>query len=218
MKPKFWLERWQNNQIGFHQTEHNPLLQEFWHHLCLPTDAAVFVPLCGKSLDMHWLAAQGHSVVGVELAQLAVEQFFAEEKLVTQQVVDRFIQFSNGQTSVFLGDFFDLTSELVGNTEGVFDRGGLVALPPDMRFRYVDHMLRIIPEGARILLLTLEYDQSLVDGPPHSVEQAEVERLYGQRCEIALLDAYVTATLPPHFQAQNITQAVESVYLITKKD
>jgi thiopurine S-methyltransferase len=217
MKPKFWLERWQENQIGFHQVGHNPMLVEFWPQLGLASGARVFVPLCGKSLDMRWLEAAGHSVTGVELAQIAVENYFDQETS-EQHIVDRFVCHRGEATDIYQGDFFDLTSPLLENIAGVFDRSALVALPKDMRFRYVDHMLRVIPDGCRMLLVTLEYDQSLVSGPPHSVEQEEVESLYGHRCEIEQLDSFVTSTLPPYFANRGVREAVESVYRIAKRD
>lgn len=218
MQPKFWLERWQANQIGFHQTEHNPMLKVFWPHLNLDPGARVFVPLCGKSLDMRWLESEGFGVAGVELAQVAIENFFSDRTDVQKNLVDRFVSYQSDSTHIYHGDFFDLTSSLLEGVTGVFDRGALVALPKDMRFRYVDHMLRVIPDHSRILLLTLEYDQMLVSGPPHSVESEEVEALFGPRCEVQQLDSFVTSTVPPHFQNQGIKQVVESVYLITKLD
>jgi len=219
MKPKFWLERWQQNQIGFHQAEHNKLLLEFWPRLGLKPRDKVFVPLCGKSLDMRWLEHAGHEVVGVELAEIAVRTYFAEaHEQVQQTPVDRFMLHQGPQTSIYHGDFFDLTAPLLEGVSALFDRGALVALPPDMRFRYVDHLLRIIPDNSRILLLTFEYDQHQVSGPPHSVMPDEVESLFGQRCAVDLLESIVTSLLPPHFAAQGVSQAVESVYLITKSD
>ncbi|NOX49070.1 MAG: thiopurine S-methyltransferase [Gammaproteobacteria bacterium] len=219
MKPKFWLERWQQNQTGFHQAEHNKLLLEYWSYLELPRDALVFVPLCGKTLDMRWLEYVGHKVVGVELARLAIENFFEDEpEGVREEVVDRFVYHQGANICIYHGDFFDLTAPLIEGVMGLFDRGSLIALPPDMRFRYVDHILRIIPEGCRILLLTIEYDQKLVAGPPHSVLPEEVEALYGVRCDIQLLESIVTSALPPHFLNQGVTQAVESIYLVTKRD
>ncbi len=217
MKPKFWLERWQKNQIGFHQAEHNELLMEFWPSLAVPNDAQVFVPLCGKSLDMRWLEAQGHRVVGVELAQLAIENYFEQEE-TSQTVVDRFVRFTGSDTEIYCGDFFDLTSPLLEDVGAVFDRGALVALPPDMRFRYVDHLLRIVPDGTKILLLTLEYDQNLVAGPPHAVSPEEVQEYYGARCHIDHVESFVTSALPPHFVEQGVRQAIESVYAIEKRD
>lgn len=215
MKPKFWLERWQSNQIGFHQAEHNKLLLEFWPALGVPDGARVFVPLCGKSLDMRWLAERGHSVLGVELAEMAVNAFF-QGRSVEQGVVDRFVSYRDDNIEVLLGDFFDLSSPLLDDVAAVFDRGSLIALPPDMRFRYADHLLRIVPDDTRILLLTLEYDQQLVPGPPHAVSQEEVMRLFADRCSVDLIESFVTSTLPPHFQERGLQQAVESVYAIRK--
>ncbi|NKB97021.1 MAG: thiopurine S-methyltransferase [Pseudomonadales bacterium] len=218
MKPKFWLERWQKNQIGFHQEDHNPFLVEFWPTLNLRPGAKVFVPLCGKSLDMRWLEKQGHEVVGVELAQLAIENYFVAEDSVQQESVDRFVRYTGQKSEIYHGDFFDLTTPLLSGVDAVFDRGALVALPPDMRFRYVDHMLRIIPEGCRILLITLEYDQNTVSGPPHAVHSEEVEQNFGHRCDVELVESFVTNTLAPHFEREGVRQAVESVYAITKRE
>lgn len=219
MRAKFWLDLWQKNEIVFHKMEHNQLLLDFWPQLKLPPDAPVFVPMCGKSLDMRWFEAAGHPVVGVELAQIAVETFFAENREAAEQTVeDRFVKYRCNATTIYQGDFFDLTSPLLGEVQGLFDRGALVALPRDMRFRYVDHLLRIVPEDTRILLITFEYDQKLVTGPPHAVLPEEVESLYGARCEIELLESIVTSALPARFADLGIPQAVESVYLITKRD
>ncbi len=219
MKPRFWLERWQKNQIGFHQAEHNKLLLEFWPSLELEPGASVFVPLCGKSLDMRWLEQAGHYVFGVEIVQMAVETYFSEGGESPETgVVDRFTRYRGDRCTIYQGDFFDLTAPLLEGVSGLFDRGALVALPPDMRFRYVDHLLRIVPTGTRQLLLTFEYDQNLVAGPPHCVLPEEVEQLYGHRCEVELLDSIVTSLLPPHFAQQGVKQAVESVFLITKED
>ena len=219
MKPKFWLERWHKNQIGFHQAEHNKLLLEFWPALGLTSGDTVFVPLCGKTLDMRWLEHAGHNVAGVELAQVAVETYFAEgEEAFVTEVVDRFVSYQGRNSQILHGDFFDLTAPLLQEVKGIFDRGALVALPPDMRFRYVDHLLRIVPDEAKILLLTFEYDQKLVAGPPHCVMPEEVDELFGTRCHVELLESIVTELLPPHFAAQGVSKAVESVYVITKAD
>ena len=219
MRAKFWLDLWQKNELPFHRAEHNKLLLEFWQHLGLPAAAPVFVPMCGKSLDMRWLEAAGHPVLGVELARIAAETYFAEGgETPEQSVVDRFSRYIGSGTTIYQGDFFDLTAPLLDGVQGLFDRGALVALPPDMRFRYVDHLLRIIPDGTRILLITFEYDQQLVAGPPHAVLPDEVDSLYGPRCTVDLLESIVTSALPGHFADQGIRQAVESVYLITKQD
>ena len=219
MRAKFWLDLWQKNEIPFHKMEHNELLLNYWPRLSLAEDAPVFVPMCGKSLDMRWLESAGHPVVGVELAQVAIETYFAEGcETALSAPDDRFTRYQGSNSTIFHGDFFDLTSPLLEGVQGLFDRAALVALPPDMRFRYVDHLLRIVPDDTRILLITFEYDQNLVAGPPHAVMPDEVESLYGGRCQVELLESIVTSALPAHFSQQGVAQAAESVYLITKRD
>ncbi|MEE2784381.1 MAG: thiopurine S-methyltransferase [Pseudomonadota bacterium] len=218
MKPRFWLERWQKDQVGFHQADYNPVLMEYWPSLNLTSGAKVFVPLCGKSLDMRWLESEGHDIVGVEIARQAIDHYFRDESEVRSTVADRFVSYRGRHTEILHGDFFDLMTPLLSGVEAVFDRAALIALPPGMRVRYADHMLRIIPEGAKILLITLEYDQGLIDGPPHAVDAQEVEGLYGRRCDVALLEAFITTALPPHFEKQGIGEAIERVYKITKRE
>ncbi len=81
MEPAFWHKRWADNQIGFHQGQVNSYLQTHWPALGLETGSRVLVPLCGKSLDLVWLAGQGYRVLGVELSRRAVEDFFREHGL-----------------------------------------------------------------------------------------------------------------------------------------
>src|SRR5215213_63441 len=81
MEPNFWAERWNKNEIGFHQRDINASLRAYWPTLGIARGAEVFVPLCGKSLDMLWLREQGHSVLGIEFVETAVRDFFAENGL-----------------------------------------------------------------------------------------------------------------------------------------
>jgi thiopurine S-methyltransferase len=218
MQRDFWLERWARNEIGFHLSEVNPRLQRFWPLLHLPASASVFVPLCGKSLDLHWLAAQGHRVIGVELAEAAVQAFFAEAGLASH--VDHagsLPRRSAAGIDIYSGDVFELRADELANVGGVFDRAALVALPPPMRERYAAHVLRIVPAGTRILLLTFEYDQTRIPGPPHAVMEDEVMALYGARSEVELLAREPVRVIPPSFAAAGVTDAAEAVYRIVKR-
>lgn len=219
MDAKFWLERWRQNQIGFHQAEFNSRLVEHWPALELESDARVFVPLCGKTLDMHWLRQQGHSVVGVELAPMAIEAFFAEaDEPYEIEAVGRLRLYQAEGIRIYCGDVFELTARELAGVGAVFDRGALVALQPDPRRRFVDHLLRVLPVGTQTLLLTVEYDQNLVAGPPHSVHPDEVHALYAERCRIERLETRVSEQVPPHFQAHGIKRVGESAYRIIKED
>ncbi len=219
MDPKFWLDRWRQNQIGFHQAQYNARLVRHWPALKLPASARVFVPLCGKSLDMRWLRQQGHSVVGIELAHVAIEAFFAdaEEPYELEAVGANLQLYSGDDIRIFCGDVFELTARELAGVSAVFDRGALVALPPDLRRRFVDHLLRILPVNTEILLLTLEYDQNLVAGPPHAVHPDEVHALYAERCRIERLETQTTDQVPPHFLAQGVKLVGESAYRIRKE-
>jgi thiopurine S-methyltransferase len=217
MDRKYWLERWTRNQIGFHQPEYNRFLVRHWPTLGLPPGATTFLPMCGKSRDLYWLAEHGYGVVGVEFSPIAIESFFEEASLPFERMPGPNLPcYAGGNTRIYCGDFFELTARELADTTGVFDRAALVALPASTRGRYADHLLRVIPEGAEILLVTCEYDQNLVAGPPFAVYDDEVEALYGERCSIDTLECEVTGTVPPHFEAQGVTRLGERVYRLQK--
>ncbi|MGC1332566.1 thiopurine S-methyltransferase [Pseudomonas sp.] len=178
MQADFWRERWQRNQIGFHQAAVNPYLQRHWP--LLAQHARVLVPLCGKSLDLAWLAGRGMRVLGVELAPQAVEAFFAEQGL-QPEIVRRgdFTCYSAGDLELWCGDFFALNADDVAGCTAFYDRAALIALPPEMRERYVQHLAAILPAGCVGLLVTLDYDQDVLPGPPFSVPDQEVRALWG---------------------------------------
>lgn len=179
MKHEFWHQRWEQGQIGFHQQEVNGYLTTHWEELGLPAGAPVFLPLCGKSLDMLWLREQGHPVFGIELSRKAVEAFFHENEIEPSvNETDHFIEYSSEQLTLFAGDYFQLTISDLGQIHAVFDRAALIALPPPMRGDYVRHMASLLPPGAHILLVTMHYPEGTLEGPPFSVEEREVESLY----------------------------------------
>ena len=181
MQPDFWLRRWQNNQIGFHAAIANAYLQQYWPELEVPRGAQVLVPLCGKSLDLAWLAGQGLRVLGVELVEQAVEDFFREQNLqpdIRQHGVFRIYQ--AGNVELWCGDIFALTADDLQGCTALYDRAALIALPPPMREAYARQLTQLLPSGCRGLLVNLDYEQSQMDGPPFSVPDAEVQRLLAE--------------------------------------
>lgn len=146
MEPAFWQQRWADNQIGFHQAQVNPYLQTYWPQLQLAPGSRVLVPLCGKSLDLAWLAGQGHRVLGVELSRRAVEDFFREHGLeaeVRQQ--GAFEVWRSGDVQLWCGDFFALRAEDVADCVGLYDRAAVIALPVQMRARYMQLLSGLLP-------------------------------------------------------------------------
>lgn len=189
MEASFWHQRWHENRIGFHEGAPNSLLVEHLEALGLEKGARIFVPLCGKTHDLHWLASQGFKVVGAELSQLAVEQFFSEANLVpSQTVVANFKHYSCANIEIFVGDIFELTQSLLGSVEAIYDRAALVALPPQMRGGYGTH-LRAITRKAPQLLISFEYDQSQMNGPPFSIGKNDVGLYYQNHYQIQLAES-----------------------------
>ncbi len=175
MQPDFWHDRWQRDQIGFHQDDVSPMLAAHWDATQVATGARVFVPLAGKSLDMAWLAARGHTVFGVELSPIAVRDFFASQRLTPEVHETRYGQHHvAGPYELVLGDAFALDAQALASCNAVYDRAALIALPPDMRTRYLRELYAALPADCRGLLVSLEYPQAQKDGPPFSVDEAEI--------------------------------------------
>ena len=190
-----------------------PLLEKHWDALALSTGSRVFVPLAGKSLDMIWLADQGHRVLGVELSALAVEQFFAENGLQPHVHESRYGRhYVAGAIEVICGDVFALDDVALADCEGVYDRAALIALPQAMRERYVRELHARLPTECRALLITLEYPQAEKTGPPFSVDEDEVRRLYGACWNIDLLERRDILASQPSFLEDGVTALTTAVY------
>lgn len=218
MKKDFWLERWEREEIGFHQSEINSHLRQYWQELHLTSGGEVFVPLCGKSTDMLWLRKQGHSVSGVELSDIAVQAFFVENEYTPHHVAHRkFNACEADGIRILCGDFFDLSTDDVAKVKAVYDRASLVALPPDMRERYVQHLVNILPPTTQILLITFDYPQTEMSGPPFAVSADEVAALYSEHAEVRLLAELDVLAQNPRFQERGLTRLKENIFLLTMK-
>jgi len=216
MKKDFWLERWEREKIGFHQDEVSPYLCQYWQELNLAHDSVVFVPLCGKSRDMLWLREQGHQVLGVELSAIAVQAFFKENGYTPQHSTrGKFDRCEANGIRILCGDFFDLGRDDLANVSVVYDRAALIALPPEMRERYVRHMVGILPTATQILLITLDYPQPEMQGPPFSVSSGEVEALYREHAEVRLLAQLDVLSKNPRFQQRGLSRLQENIFLLS---
>ena len=187
MEPSFWHNRWQTNQTGWHERAVNPLLITHFPSLNVPPGKRVFVPFCGKSLDLGWLLSHGYDVAGAELSELAVTQLFAElgvEAHISE--VGNLRLFRGEKIDIFVGDLFDLSRETLGPVDAVYDRAALVALPEAVRVHYTAH-LKAISALAPQLVIGYEYDQTVVAGPPFSVTPDELHRHYSDSYTLTLL-------------------------------
>lgn len=215
MIDQYWLGRWERDHIGFHQNQFNPYLVEFWETLQLPDHSSVFVPLCGKSQDMIWLQQQGHSILGVELSELAIKAFFQENKTTPiRQSNSKFECYSADRIQILQGDFFDLDKKDLETVAAVYDRASLVALPPEIRRKYVQHMMQNLPTGTQILLIGFDYPQTEMHGPPYSVSPNEVRQLYRDHAEIHLIKQVDVLDENPRFRQRGLSRLQESIYRI----
>ncbi|ROO25132.1 thiopurine S-methyltransferase [Salinisphaera orenii] len=218
MDRDFWLERWAHQQIGFHQPEGHPALAAHWGTLGLERGTRVLVPLSGKSVDMAWLAAQGHDVTGVELSEMAARAFFDERDLAAERTrAGAFDRHAAGGVEILVGDFFDLSAAALVSYDAVYDRAALIALPPATRQRYAEHLLAGLHAGTGLLLITLDYDQRLMDGPPFAVSDDEVQRLFGERCRITCLDERRGPAESAHLRERGLDEVAERVYRLVRR-
>lgn len=218
MKKEFWLERWEREEIGFHQSEINPYLCRYWQELNPAKNSTVFVPLCGKSRDLLWLRQQGQRVLGVELSALAVLAFFSENGYTPNRTTTgKFDCHEADGIRILCGDFFDLSKADLTNTGAVYDRASLVALPPDMRARYARHLANILPPATKILLITFDYPQAEMPGPPFAVSVNEVEELYRGYANIKLLAQLDVLPHNPRFRERGLSRLQENIFLLTTR-
>lgn len=218
MDPNFWHQRWQEGRIGFHQERITPLLEGHWDAIGASPGSRVFVPLAGKSLDMAWLAARGHRVLGVELSRLAIEQFFDEHALTPEIRETRYgTHYSAGDIELICGDAFDLDAAALADCQAVFDRAALIALPPELRTSYLRELYVRLPAGCRGLLVTLEYPQHQKQGPPFSVDEAEVRAGLAAGWSVEVLERRDILDREPGFAAEGITALSTVAYALQRE-
>jgi len=210
-----WESRWLEGRIGFHLPEVNSYLLRYSDKLLTQNPESVFVPLCGKTLDLPWLAGRTKKVVGIELVQKAVQDFFKENKLTHSiQQSGKLNLFSSDTIVLFQGDFFDLNKEQTASFDAIYDRASIVAFDQPERERYVNHLMSFLEPGGRILLITLEYDQNQMTGPPFSVPADEIEWLYAPYGVLELLET--SDILDERFRKKGLDGMLERVFQFIK--
>jgi thiopurine S-methyltransferase len=193
MDADFWHNKWENQQIGFHQSDGNPMLVAHFDALGLSYGASVFVPLCGKSRDIAWLMDKGCRVVAAELSEIAVQDLFAEMGITPVVTpLDDLKRYSADGITVFVGNVFCVTSDLVGSVDAVFDRAALVALPEDLRPKYAKHLVQITGAAPQ-LVITFTYDQIQMKGPPFSITEDMMTGLYAGTFDFSGLETQQVA-------------------------
>lgn len=188
MTKDFWQERWEKDEIAFHMNEVNPMLIKHFSALELKRQKRIFIPLCGKTLDIKWLLEKDYEIVGVELNEDAIKSLFLELDLdFTVTNIEHFQVYRASNIKIFIGDFFKLSRDVLGDIDYIYDRAALVALPKNMRSLYSQHLLNITKKASQ-LLISYEYNQNIMKGPPFSVDLQEIDEYYKSSYTIRLLD------------------------------
>jgi thiopurine S-methyltransferase len=212
-----WIQRWKDGETGWHRKQVNSKLIEFIDYLQLSQGDTVFVPLCGKSYDMVYLLEQDFKVIGVELSQLAIEQFFDENNLTyTIHQTDQFTMYQGDNITLYCGDYFALDESLLKSVSAVYDRAALIALTVDLRVKYAQHLYSIISNDCRVLLLTLNYPQSQISGPPFAVDEDEVVSLFSNGFECQQLQCFNDIKNEPKFLRAGVYFIEKATYCLHK--
>ncbi|MBB1300897.1 MAG: thiopurine S-methyltransferase [Pseudoalteromonas rhizosphaerae] len=213
MSADYWLNRWKNNDIGFHESRVNPYLDRYFTNLKIPQNGRVFVPLCGKTNDIAWLLEQNIQVVGVELCESAIKQLFGSLNVTpTVTVHDKFKLYSADNLAIWVGDIFALTANLLGSVDVIYDRGSLVALPFTLRKKYSRHVVMITQKAPQLLICCV-YDQSKRDGTPYSISAQEVFDHYHHAYSLQLIRCEAIAN-----GVKGVVPANIVVWQLNKKD
>lgn len=212
MQAEFWHQRWANNQIGFHESKPNPLLVTYFEKLNLQAGSRVFLPLCGKTLDIAWLLSQRVHVLGAELSETAVKQLFRDlgiEPTITS--CGALTRHSAQNIDIYVGDIFDLSAEHLGAVDAIYDRAALVALPELIRSQYTQHLVEVTKSASQ-LLIAFDYDQSQMDGPPFSINADKVRSYYSNTYSVTRLESNA---VPGKLKGK--CEAEEQVWLLHKE-
>lgn len=178
MKATYWHQKWAAGDIGFHEATANRLLVENIHHLNLSKGSRIFLPLCGKTRDIHWLMNNGFKIAGAELSETAIRDLFTDLQLTpTIQELGNLKHFSADNIDIFVGDIFELCQATLGKVDAIYDRAALVALPDTMRQAYTKHLINIC-QNVQQLVITFEYEQQQMQGPPFSIGASLMEQYF----------------------------------------
>jgi len=219
LEKDFWINRWKDGLIGWHNTEFNNSLVQYGETVFIDKSHAIFVPLCGKSLDMVWLLTKGYKVVGCELSSKACIEFFTENNIpyeVTQRPAHKLFTSTDAQSpiKIYCGDIFDLTENDIGQSSGVFDRAAYIALNNKQRQEYTMLLGKLFNDSI-ILIETIQYDQSIVDGPPFSISFEELNQNFSKHQLQLLNEDFKHKIGNQRFVNAGVTHVHQSTYRIS---
>ncbi len=215
---KEWNVRWKEGRVGFHAHEPNDFLVSNFTRLGLPTGSHVLVPLCGKSVDMVWIAGQSHRVTGIDFSPIAINDFLHEQELSPREepLHNRITCYRDDPFTLLHGDFLKLDPRQIDRVDWIYDRGGLVSLPPSEQVAYVAHLVSFLSPDQPLFLITFDYDVAKMEGPPFSLGPKEIEKLFSSHFQIEVLERREEIEKNPRFSKRGLKKIWKGAYLLRR--
>ncbi|XP_013388873.1 probable thiopurine S-methyltransferase [Lingula anatina] len=188
-----WIGAWERNSTRWHMPNVNCFLEEFLDVLLAGKKAAkILVPLCGKTIDMKWLADLGHTVIGVDGAEKAATEFFTEQNIAYKVEPCDAIQGTlccsmDNKIRIYVGDFFKFNQDFEGQFDAIWDRASLVAIDESDRLQYVNILNSVLKPGCHCLIEAMDFIPSEKSGSPHAIPLECVRELFGNDYNVKLL-------------------------------
>lgn len=190
MSKNTWEDCWSVGKTFFHRSAYHPMLVEHIEKLINGrSNLVIFIPLCGKSLDIKYLYDLGHTVVGVEGAKSPIEEFFGEHNLEFTKsdcpsVNGSVYKNGDNRIRIYHGDMFDFNGKDEVKFSGVWDRGSFGAINKTDRPKYVELLTSMVTEDCQYLLNTYDYNPEQFSGPPHCFTDEEMLGYWGHKWNI----------------------------------
>ncbi len=212
MQNNFWINKWEVNQIGFHQDDIHKYLKNYWKKFIQDfniTGKTVFVPLCGKSLDMIFLKDNGFHVIGCELSEIACQSFFQENEIeYTVHEITNFKLFKSQSIELYCGDILNLTQ--LSPIDIIYDRASIIALSDTLRANYISKIKELDADFQ--FIITLEFDNKEV-GPPFSVSMENINNYYSDRYKVTKT---VSQELPIEVHKDHLKSLHENLFILNR--
>lgn len=219
LTPEDWKQRWQDGHTGWHKNVVHPALIKYFERLELTAGDQVFVPLCGSSVDMEWLAEQGINIIGCEISDKAIAGFFERVELQPEKTrQDELVSWKAGSYTLYQGDYFAMQANHVERIRAVYDCASLIALPREGetgRKAYLRKMRELVSDEVKTLLITLDYEQPEFGGPPYPVGYEEIVWQYAFDHIIEFISEQQTLVTEPCLRQHGLNRVTEWVYLMT---
>ncbi|WP_440999973.1 hypothetical protein [Fodinibius sp. SL11] len=217
METSYWQSRWQKGNTGWHMDTVYPPLPNLWNHLGIESTARILVPLCGKSLDLQWFVDQGHTVTGVDVSQKAmchIKQRHPES--FRRDNSHGFTIYCSKSLVLWKGDFTKLPATEIPPQDLIYDKASIIALPANMRQRHADKLIELCSPHTKILMQTFEYEQQEMNGPPFSVDEQELEKLFGNQFKLTCIHEQSKLEELQRFQQRGLSSYLtEKVFILT---